>query len=70
MTILRLAFAGPSTREDLGRTLGVDGSSIRPRVLELIRAGKIRASGYGRTLAGNKAELLRVRRAPTNKETK
>ena len=50
---------GPKTREALEVATGINGSTLRPVVIECLKAGKIRVlKARGKTKAGNAAELL------------
>lgn len=56
-----LRLRGPETRDYIATYTGLLGDTVRPRVLELIKAGKIRVlKKRGRTRLGNEAELLAV----------
>lgn len=55
----KLKTTGPQTREALEIILGINGNTIRPVVLECIKAGTVRRlKARGKTRAGNDAELL------------
>lgn len=50
---------GPKTREELELELGMPGSTLRPRVWGLSRAGKVRENGWERlTRSGRRAKVL------------
>lgn len=46
------------TREQIGRSLGLSGDSVRPRVWELMRQGLVYEKGQRRTRAGRMAAVL------------
>jgi hypothetical protein len=55
----KLKQCGPLTREALEFFTGIEGNTLRPVILECIKAKTIRRlKGCGTTKAGNKAELL------------
>lgn len=48
-----------ATREEIERELGLSGNTVRPRVAELLKVGRIRvAQETRRTVAGLRAEVL------------
>jgi predicted ArsR family transcriptional regulator len=53
---------GPITDERIADVLGMNPSTARPRRIELVRAGKIRAAGTLRTNAGRRATCWEVSR--------
>ena len=55
----KLKTCGPQTRESLEIITGLPGNTLRPVVLECIKAGTVRRLvRRGKTKAGNAAELL------------
>ena len=52
-----------ATREEIGYDLGMMGDTVRPRVVELMEAGRIIASGrFRKTRSGRDASVLIVHR--------
>lgn len=58
--VQRLKFHGPMTREALESWTLIPGNSLRSAVIDCMRSGSVRVvpGKYGKTKAGNKAELL------------
>lgn len=48
------------TRAELQEVTGLEGNSVQPRVLELIKAGRVVEAGTRRTKHGRKAAVLQV----------
>jgi predicted ArsR family transcriptional regulator len=55
-----IAYQGPLTDQQIAHLLNLDGSSVRPRRIELLRAGVIEAAGEALTDSGRKATLWRA----------
>ncbi len=51
------------TREELERVTGLSGNTVRPRVWELVRAGRITTCGTRPTTSGRRAAVLIAGRA-------
>lgn len=49
---------------DISTVLGIDGNSVRPRLVELEAEGRIEKHGKGKTPSGRACHLYRVRVAP------
>lgn len=50
-----LAEHGPLTDEEIVERTGLEANTARPRRVELVRAGLVKAVGEGRTRGGNRA---------------
>lgn len=61
--VSRLTKHGPLTRERLETVTGIPGNSLRSAVIDCMRARTVRVvrGRYGKTRAGNEAELLAVK---------
>ena len=46
---------GPMTDEELVACTGIGANTVRPRRVELVRDGLVKAAGEGRTLSGKRA---------------
>lgn len=59
-TVLEAIRRAPNglTREELEGVTGLSGNTVRPRVWELMRAGRITACGCRRTASGRAAVVL------------
>jgi DNA-binding Lrp family transcriptional regulator len=59
-TVLAAIEAAPNglTREELEKATGLSGNTVRPRVWELLRAGRITACGCRPTASGRAAAVL------------
>lgn len=54
-----IAQLGPLTDQQIAHYLDMDGSSVRPRRIELLRAGLIEPAGEALTDSGRKAVMWR-----------
>jgi predicted ArsR family transcriptional regulator len=55
----KLLELGPMTDQEIGDATGLDMNNVRPRRVELVRAGMVEQCGEGRTKAGKRAAKWR-----------
>lgn len=62
LVLLCVAKAGErgATRDEIELESGLAGNTVRPRVVELLRSGTIRADGFRANGRGRKCEVLRL----------